>query len=170
MNDNRHNGGEQAAKPPFADMWEQRIAEAMADLEATQASVAKAEEELKHTFVTVRSEDRAVEVTVGAQGELTGLQFLDGKYRNMDAAELAASVLESASEARLQISRKVVQAFKPFTEPRMSVPGMKGLDIDWEKIFGPGVLDDPDGVTRRPGGHHLQDEINEESEDDQNHG
>ena len=80
----------------FVSSREQRITDAMAHLEATEAAVAKAEAELREKSVTMRSPDRSVEVTVGHQGELVGLRFLEGKYRTMAAAELAAVVLETA--------------------------------------------------------------------------
>lgn len=156
---------------PFTASVEQRLAEAMAELEATQAGVAKAEAELREASVTVRSKDRAVEVTVGHQGELIGLRFLDGKYRTMAAAELAGAVLESATRARTLMSRRVMETFEPFTRPSANVPELPGVDIDWAKIFGPAVLDDPHaGPSRQQGARGLRDEINEDAEDEQRHG
>jgi hypothetical protein len=40
---------------------------------------------------------------VGPQGELTGIEFLENKYRDMSPQELAASVLEAASAARVKL-------------------------------------------------------------------
>src|SRR4051794_8377132 len=87
---------------------EQRLAQAMAELEATEAAVARAEQELSSATCTVRSPDRAVEVTVSSQGDLTALKFLDGKYRTMAASQLAACVLEAAQEARALMARRVM--------------------------------------------------------------
>ncbi|MGO4752308.1 YbaB/EbfC family DNA-binding protein, partial [Streptomyces sp. 2MCAF27] len=58
---------------PYAE----RIHQARAHLEATRAAIARAEQDLEGTNVTARSRDRAVEVTIGPQGELSGLTFLD---------------------------------------------------------------------------------------------
>ncbi|MEU5093235.1 YbaB/EbfC family nucleoid-associated protein [Streptomyces sp. NPDC020996] len=138
----------------------------MAELEATQEAVARAEAELREASCTVRSRDRAVEVTVGHQGELTALRFLDGKYRNMTAGELAGSVLEAAERARTQMARQVMETFEPFTRPSDAVPEMTGVDVDWRAIFGPSVLDDG---TERPGhraSDRLRDEIHEDAEDE----
>jgi DNA-binding protein YbaB len=155
---------------PFTASVEQRLAEAMAELEATQAGVAKAEAELRNASVTVRSKDRAVEVTVGHQGELTGLRFLEGKYRTMAAAELAGAVLDSVTQARTLMSRRVMETFEPFTRPSTQVPELTGVDIDWGKIFGPAVLEDPHAAPARPNARRLRDEISEDAEDEQRHG
>ncbi|MFE6904681.1 YbaB/EbfC family nucleoid-associated protein [Streptomyces sp. NPDC057717] len=146
----------------------EKLAQAMAELEATQAGVAEAEKELRHVSITVRSKDRAVEATVGAQGELTALRFLDNKYRTMAASELAASVLESVGQAKTQMARRVMETFKPFTEPSTAAPELTGVDIDWAKIFGQDVLEDPQDprpATRRRRGRRLRDEINEDTEE-----
>ncbi|MFJ9031026.1 YbaB/EbfC family nucleoid-associated protein [Streptomyces sp. NPDC102274] len=148
--------GDAEAISPSLSIGE-KLAEAMAELEAIQAGVAEAEKELREASVTVRSKDRAVEVTVGPQGELVTLRFLDNKYRTMAASELAASVLESVGQAKTQMARRVMEVFKPFTEPSTTVTGLTGVDVDWEKILGPDVLEDPQTVTRRRRGRRQHD-------------
>ncbi|WP_072489028.1 YbaB/EbfC family nucleoid-associated protein (plasmid) [Streptomyces atratus] len=138
----------------------------MAELEATQEGVARAEAELRDASFTARSRDRAVEVTVNHQGELTALRFLDGKYRTMSAGELAASVLESAERARTQMSRHVVEMFEPFTRSSTAVPELSGVDINWADVFGPAVLKTHDGPGSKSGSR-LRDEIDEDPEDNQ---
>ncbi|MFI1401007.1 YbaB/EbfC family nucleoid-associated protein [Streptomyces sp. NPDC020681] len=141
---------------------EKRFADARKELEKAEAAVAKAEAELRASTVVLRSRDRAVEVTVGPQGELAGLRFLDDRYRTMHASQLAASVLEAAGEARAQMSRRVMETFQPLLAGSPAVPEIAGTQIDWENIFG--------GIDLRPeakasGGDRLRDEINEGEED-----
>ncbi|GAA3014568.1 YbaB/EbfC DNA-binding family protein [Streptomyces sp. KhCrAH-43] len=143
---------------------EQRLARAMAELEETEAAVARAESELAHAEATVRSADRSVEVTVSAQGDMTALTFLDDKYRTMPAGQLAASVLEAAQEARARMARRVMSTFEPFTHANAEAPELTGFDVDWNKIFGPGVLEGPK-ADRRRGSGRLRDEISEDPED-----
>ncbi|MEV6160702.1 YbaB/EbfC family nucleoid-associated protein [Streptomyces sp. NPDC052052] len=150
---------------PYARSVEARLAAAMAELEATEKGVARAEAELRGATRTVRSDDRSVEVTVGAQGELTGLRFLDQKYRTMAPDELAGSVLEAFERARTEIARQVMETLEPFTKPSTTVPELTGVDIDWAKIFGPEVLQDPDNrAPQGSGSHRLRDEIDEDEE------
>ncbi|MFE3032385.1 YbaB/EbfC family nucleoid-associated protein [Streptomyces canus] len=151
--------------------YEQRLAEAMAELDATRAAVARAEAELAEVAVTVRSKDRSVEVTVGPQGELTGLRFLEDRYRTMAAGQLAASVLEAAAEARGLMARQVMDLFQPFTLPSTRVPELTGVDVDWARIFGPDVLEDGparDAARRRR--DDIGDEITEDPEEEHRHG
>ncbi|MFC4034386.1 YbaB/EbfC family nucleoid-associated protein [Streptomyces polygonati] len=146
-----------------------RLAQAMAELEATEAAAAAAEEELRAATYTVRSRDRSVEVTLGPQGELAGLRFLDERHRTMSAAQLASAVLEAAAEARERMARRVMRVLDPLTRASPSVPELPGFSVDWTRIFGPGVLDEdgPDAAdggppARRPGGRRLRDEIHED--------
>ncbi|MEV0924775.1 YbaB/EbfC family nucleoid-associated protein [Streptomyces spongiicola] len=128
---------------------EKRLERAMAELRAAQEAVARTERELRQASFAVLSSDRAVRATVGPQGELTGIDFLEDKYRAMSPQELAASVLEAANAARLKMNRHVMQAMAPFTEPSSDVPELKGFELDWERVFGPGVLEGDD-VPARP--------------------
>ncbi|MFB7054889.1 YbaB/EbfC family nucleoid-associated protein [Streptomyces vinaceus] len=152
---------------------EQRIAQAMAELEAVQAAVARAEAELGDASVTVRSKDRSVEVTVGPQGELASLRFLGSAYRTMEGAVLAAAVMEAAGEARTRMARQVKDTLEPLTRASSVVPELPGIEVDWGKIFGPDVLGEEDGeddgsaaARRRRGGRRLRDEIDEDPEGD----
>ncbi|MFE7443624.1 YbaB/EbfC family nucleoid-associated protein [Streptomyces chartreusis] len=128
---------------------EKRLEKAMAELQAAQEAVARTERELRQASFAVLSSDRAVRATVGPQGELSGIEFLENKYRDMSPQELAASVLEAANAARLKMNRHVMKAMAPFTEPSRNVPELKGFELDWERIFGPEVLRDDDEDTGR---------------------
>ena len=153
---------------------ERKLAEAMAELTAVQEAVARAESELSRATATVRSRDRVVEITVGPQGELTGLRFLDGKYRSMPGPQLASSILEAVQEGRAQMARKVMDTFAPLTERQgagagvsgvSGASGASGIDIDWERMFGSAL--DPEGGSGygRPSRDRLRDEIHEDPDD-----
>ncbi|MGW0855107.1 YbaB/EbfC family nucleoid-associated protein [Streptomyces sp. NPDC002690] len=153
------------ASNPYTEALSQRLAETLAELDTVTAGLTDAKEELREATYVVRSRDRVVEATVGSQGQLTDLRFLDNKYRSMSSTELAASVLEAASQARDAMSRHVMRTMQPFTEPRLGMSPMKGFDIDWADIFGPGVLEEPAETPARRGRQSLRDEIHEDGED-----
>jgi hypothetical protein len=142
---------------------QERAARAMDHLKAAEESVASARAELDATSVTARSADRSVRASVGAQGELTGLEFLDGKYRTMAAAQLSAAVLEAANTARAEMTRRVVDTLEPLT--RMiawgAAPERKG--VDWESIFG-SLLRETSGTKEPTAMSRLRDEIVEDDE------
>ncbi|MFD7807819.1 YbaB/EbfC family nucleoid-associated protein [Streptomyces cellulosae] len=146
---------------------EQRLERAMAELRSAQEAVERTERELRQASFAVLSSDRAVRATVGPQGELTGIEFLENKYRSMSPQELAASVLEAASAAQLKMNRHVMKAMAPFTEPSSEVPELKGFELDWERIFGPGVLEKDEEDTGRADGAvpGWRDALGEDGED-----
>ncbi|MFJ3492509.1 YbaB/EbfC family nucleoid-associated protein [Streptomyces sp. NPDC086091] len=149
---------------------EQRIAKAMAELESVQAAVAQAEERLAGASATVRSRDRAVEVTVGAAGELTGLKFLDNKYRSMNASQLAQSVMEAVGRGRAQMAQEVMDTFGPLTAPSTELPELRGIDIDWDRIFGSALGGEPGGGHGGRTRSRLRDEIHEDGDDPHDRG
>lgn len=142
---------------------QERIAQAMAELQATQAAVARAEADLRQASATVRSSDRVVEATVGAQGELTGLKFLDNKHQNMTGPQLASSILEAVQQGRAQMARRVMDTFEPFTQPGPEGSARRGIDLDWNRIFG-SALDGDQARSRRSSRDRLRDEIDEDSQ------
>lgn len=148
---------------------EDRLAKARAHLEETQQAVARAQEQLSTAQATVRSRDRSVEVTVSAQGQLSEVKFLDGKYRTMGAAQLSASVMEAARQAQAEMAQTVLDAFQPLSErPRSLRPHIEGSGVDWDNIFGP-LLDTVErgSAARRGASDKLRDEITEDTEDTQ---
>ncbi|MEW2396088.1 YbaB/EbfC family nucleoid-associated protein [Streptomyces sp. NPDC046862] len=150
----------------MTESMQERLDRARAHLEQTQKAVADAKAHLSTASATVRSRDRSVEVTVNAQGHLGEVKFLDGKYRNMGATQLAASVLEASREAHAQMARTVMDAFRPFSDtPRDLLPRSEGVDTDWEGIFGPLMDTVRRGAAARGGASdHLRDEITEDPE------
>lgn len=149
---------------PVDEPIEQRIAKARKQLEATKAAVARAEQSLRDTTETVRSRDRAVEATVGPQGELTGLKFLDNKHLSMTGPQLAASVMEAAQEGRRKVAQRVMDTFEPLTRPNPDLPGGRGIQVDWDRIFG-SALNGGKRRNGRPADAGLRDEIHEDTDD-----
>ncbi|MEW1724890.1 YbaB/EbfC family nucleoid-associated protein [Streptomyces sp. NPDC093109] len=145
---------------------QERLDRARAHLEQTQKAVADAKAHLSNASATARSKDRSVEVTVNAQGQLSEVKFLDGKYRTMGAMQLAASVLEASRQAHAQMARTVMDAFRPVSDtPKDLLPRSEGVDMDWEGVFGP-LMDTVKRAAAERGGasDHLRDEITEDAE------
>lgn len=149
----------------MSESIEDQIAEAMANLKATEAAVARAEAEMRTATVTEVSRDHSVEVTVGAQGHLTDLKFLNNKYRTMGAAQLAQTIVETAGRARTQMVHRVMEAFQPVSEVAGAVPGVEGGHFNWEHLIAP-----LGGGAEAPRGNHtssdrLRDEITEAADE-----
>ncbi|UNS99673.1 YbaB/EbfC family nucleoid-associated protein [Streptomyces tubbatahanensis] len=148
----------------MSEPLQERIAHAMAELEATRAAVSRAQADLSQAAATVRSKDRVVEATVGSQGELTGLKFLDNKHQSMTGPQLAASVMEAVQQGRSQMAHRVMETFAPFTQPGPEGSVRRGLDIDWNSIFGSALSGEGRTGSGRSGRNRLRDEIAEDDE------
>ncbi|MGW1561929.1 YbaB/EbfC family nucleoid-associated protein [Streptomyces sp. NPDC002144] len=148
----------------MSESIDDRVSEAMAHLKATQEAVAKATSELNAAAMTAHSADRAVRVTVGGKGELTSLEFLDGKYRAMAASQLSASVLDAVNQARAAMARRVVDTLDPLT--RMTPRGMapERMGVDWSSIFG-SLLSENSVEKGSSAMDRLRDEIHEDEEE-----
>ncbi|MEV0490194.1 YbaB/EbfC family nucleoid-associated protein [Streptomyces atratus] len=148
---------------------EERLAMAIADLDASERAAAQAQEQVRGMRVSATSKDRCVEVTVAGTGEMASIRFLESRYRSMAAAQLAASVMEAFDKARSLASRDVTEAVKPLTDsvnalssmPGMpELPGIPGTQADWGALIGqflgPAAPPEPEGAAGGPGGRRRQ--------------
>ncbi|MGW4551334.1 YbaB/EbfC family nucleoid-associated protein [Streptomyces violaceorubidus] len=152
------------AANPYTESLNARLAETLSALESVTSDMARAKAELSEATRVARSPDRSVEATVGPQGQLLDLRFLDNKYRTMSSTELASSVLEAVSQARDAMSRQVMETMAPFTQPLPGMADVGGMDIDWADLFGSGVSDEQETGARK-GNARLRDEIDEDGEE-----
>ncbi|MFE7810859.1 YbaB/EbfC family nucleoid-associated protein [Streptomyces sp. NPDC057433] len=149
----------------MSQSMEDRVAQAMAHLKAAEEAAASARAELDAASVTARSADRSVRVSVGAKGELTSLEFLDGKYRTMAAPQLSAAVLEAANAARAEMARRVVETLDPLTRMTSRGAAPERMGVDWESVFG-SLLSETSVTKGRPTAmSRLRDEIVEDEEE-----
>ncbi|MFK4103136.1 YbaB/EbfC family nucleoid-associated protein [Streptomyces sp. NPDC019531] len=147
------------------DSMEQRLADAMARIKATEEAVAKAESELRQATVTARSADRTVQVTVGPQGALVGLDFLDAKYKRMAAAQLSSTILQTVEKARGEMAQRVVDTFEPLTKAVDGESVSEHTGVDWERIFGSFPGGTEQGEQPKTAKDRLRDEIHEDGEE-----
>ncbi|SFF47527.1 YbaB/EbfC DNA-binding family protein [Actinacidiphila alni] len=132
---------------------ELRLQQAMEDFEKQRAELERVRDEISTLKVTVRSKDRVVEVTVGAQGEPTAMRFLNNKHQKMTGQELAASVLEALALARGEIGGIARSRFDAAASGGIGVAGSGLRDLDLERLLEPlttgGPLGAPTGGVGR---------------------
>lgn len=143
---------------------QERIAQAKAELEATQAAVARLQADLGHASTMVRSSDRVVEVTIGAQGELTALKFPDNRHQSMTGPQLASSIMEAVQQGRARMAGQVMDAFAPFMQPGPEGSIRRGLDLDWDRVFGSALNGGDRSASGRSGRDRLRDEIDDDTD------
>jgi DNA-binding protein YbaB len=140
-----------------------RIAEQRERLAAAKAGVARARTELDEASTTARSKDRSVEVTVGSQGELKRVKFLEEKYRTMEPGELSAAIVEAANKGRAVMADRVRETFSSIAPARSADSDVPGFSLDWEQLFG--TAPKTDGRRSGRPAAALHDEIVEDDGD-----
>ncbi|MER5888284.1 YbaB/EbfC family nucleoid-associated protein [Streptomyces sp. NPDC001941] len=149
---------------------EERLAEALAEFEESRARLAEAAQAAARVSATVTAKDRSVEVTMGAQGELTRIRFPSDAYRGMPPAQLAGVLTSTINEARARAAEQLAEIYRPFGAlPRLSDDAEGGVtELDWKEMFAPfreeGILTPPAEAPRGSSGA-LLDELVEESEE-----
>jgi DNA-binding protein YbaB len=146
----------------LSDSLEDRIARTTAKVEQLEKDVAAAQAQLESTRHTAHSSDRSVQVTVNGRGEMAAVEFLDGRYRTMAAAQLSAAVLEAITAARAAMARAAVETLDPVTRRAPAGSPRQVRGVDWSQVFGSLLADDSRQQPRRPSRFH--DEIHEDEE------
>ncbi|MGC0379698.1 YbaB/EbfC family nucleoid-associated protein [Streptomyces sp. SAI-229] len=131
---------------------EHELQEALSEFARHRDALLQAQQDMAALSVTVRSKDRAVEVTVGAGGELTALRFLNDKHKQMSGQKLAAAVLEAITAARTEMVARATERFDSVAGigSGLATSGLEDLDLDG-MLKSLGVEVPTDGGTRSGG-------------------
>ncbi|MFD7474543.1 YbaB/EbfC family nucleoid-associated protein [Streptomyces sp. NPDC059837] len=97
-----------------------------------QESLAKARQELTELSVTMRSKDRAVDMTVGPQGEPTTWRFLNSGHQAMSGQAPAVGVPEARATGRHEVTLRETTRFEELTGTGLGLTrsGLKDLQLD----------------------------------------
>lgn len=128
-----------------------QLDQVMAEFELKRQALIRARDEITAVEVTVTSRDRAIEVTLGADGSPKALRFVDNRHKSMSGQELAAGVLEVFRVAREELAVRVQAGFDKATEAagiggRRAGDRLDGLGLD--QLLDP--LQAPGGPLHRP--------------------
>ncbi|MEV4759505.1 YbaB/EbfC family nucleoid-associated protein [Micromonospora sp. NPDC049559] len=111
---------------------ENRIEQAMAEFERHKASVADFEARVADSRTTVTTKNRALSVTVNAQGELVEVKFPTGAYRTMAPAELAGLLVDAVRDAQLQARQQAAQLLQALLPAGVPVLDMLTGPVDFD--------------------------------------
>ncbi|MCX5355745.1 YbaB/EbfC family nucleoid-associated protein [Streptomyces mirabilis] len=142
------------------ETFEQHIQQALSEFTQHREALARVRGEMASLSATVRSKDRAVEVTVGAQGEVTGLRFLNNRHQAMSGQKLAASVLDALMQARQDVLSRATTLFGSVSGIGSGIVGADPEEFDLDRLLdaaGATARPDPDKVApaaHRSGGSH----------------
>ncbi|MBA8826907.1 hypothetical protein FHX42_004286 [Saccharopolyspora lacisalsi] len=134
-----------------------RTEELLADYRSSRERLATVHQELDGISESARSGDRAVVVTVGSQGRLCELTIAEDAYQRYRPAELAATIVELATQAATGVTERAGDVLSPFlptgTDPRAVLEGRADLDAECPRDRAVAARDD-NGV----GATELEDE------------
>ncbi|MCX4409503.1 MULTISPECIES: hypothetical protein [unclassified Streptomyces] len=91
-----------------------------------------ARQELTELSVTMRSKDRAVDMTVGPQGEPTTWRFLNSGHQAMSGQAPAVGVPEARATGRHEVTLRETTRFEELTGTGLGLTrsGLKDLQLD----------------------------------------
>jgi hypothetical protein len=99
----------------MATSFEEQVAQSVAKLREHQEQVSKVRRGLAKASESARSRDRSITAIVGGEGQLLEFRFHSEEFRTMPAAELSATLVQLANEARQKMARRVAESFEPLT-------------------------------------------------------
>lgn len=101
------------------------VDELVAEYHRVREGARELQRRLAELSATASSARQTVVVTVGPQGELTGLEFPSGAHKRLPPKELADLVVATAAEARTRVLGRAADLM------RESMPeAMTGVDVD----------------------------------------
>ena len=119
--------------------YQQMIDELTAEFHERRAKTAELHRKMKEITATATASRSTVKVSVGAQGEIRGIEFPTGAYKRMTPTELSTALLETIAEAK----QKALTMLRELIEPEMPEGSSGLLDVVTGKRELPDAL--PDG-------------------------
>jgi YbaB/EbfC DNA-binding family len=96
-------------------VFDEELDRLLQEYRAARARAGELQRQMREISASAVAPRQTVKVTVGVQGELTGLEFPTGGYRRMAPNELAEAILGAAREA----GAKARQALAELAVPRL---------------------------------------------------
>ena len=128
--------------------YDQQIEELLAQYGEQRERTVEARRQINEVSATATAPRQAVKVTVGAQGQVTALEFPTGAYRNMAPVELSKAIIDAIEQARGQALAKAMEvagAGFPGLPEGVSLADLLQGKFD-PRAFLPEELDLPDEV------------------------
>ncbi|WP_260193987.1 YbaB/EbfC family nucleoid-associated protein [Actinophytocola gossypii] len=137
-----------------------QVDELLADYRRSREQLGAVHRALAAVSASVTSEDRLVTVTVGAQGQLTGLVIVESAYRTLRPHELAARIVELTAAAAAKVTRAAGEVLAPVlprgTDPEALLRGTADLTRSEVKPAARNAVDSDETFENlswiRPGG------------------
>ncbi|MDC2959595.1 MULTISPECIES: YbaB/EbfC family nucleoid-associated protein [Streptomyces] len=115
--------------------YDQQIEDLLAQYRRQRDAAAETRRRINETTATVTAPRQTVKITVGAQGEVTAVEFPTGAYRRMAPRELADVLLTTLQQARAEALRSVAGVLADGLPPGVTVPDLLQGRIDPDAVL-----------------------------------
>jgi DNA-binding protein YbaB len=102
--------------------FEHELEGLMEEYRKRRARTAELQRSIREISATATTPRQTIKVTVGAQGDLTGIEFVTGAYKRMAPNELSEAILGAVAEAKV----KATDALRELMQPELPA----GLNFD----------------------------------------
>ncbi|MFJ5639730.1 MULTISPECIES: YbaB/EbfC family nucleoid-associated protein [unclassified Streptomyces] len=114
----------------MSSRYDQEIEELLAQYRRQRDEAVETRRRINETTSTATAPRQAVKVTVGAQGQVTALEFPTGAYRRMPPKELADLLLTTIQQARAEALKKVDEIVSEQLPAGLSLSSMLQGQVD----------------------------------------
>ncbi|MCG7202650.1 YbaB/EbfC family nucleoid-associated protein [Streptomyces arenae] len=110
--------------------YDQQIEDLLEQYRRQRDEAAETRRRINETTATVTAPRQTVKITVGAQGEVTAIEFPTGAYRRMAPKELADVLLTTLRQARAEALEGVAGVLAEQLPPGVTVPDLLQGRVD----------------------------------------
>ncbi|MER7645354.1 YbaB/EbfC family nucleoid-associated protein [Streptomyces sp. NPDC126522] len=110
--------------------YDQQIEDLLDQYRRQRDEAAETRRRINETTSTVTAPRQTVKITVGAQGEVTAIEFPTGAYRRMAPKELADVLLTTLRQARAEALERVAGVLADRLPPGVTVPDLLQGRVD----------------------------------------
>ncbi|MGW3121593.1 YbaB/EbfC family nucleoid-associated protein [Streptomyces sp. NPDC001107] len=110
--------------------YDQQIEDLLAQYRRQREEAAEIRRRINGTTSTVTAPRQTVKITVGAQGDVTAIEFPTGAYRRMPPKELADVLLATLRQARAEALEATAAVLAGQLPPGVTVPDLLQGRVD----------------------------------------
>ncbi|MEW2545796.1 YbaB/EbfC family nucleoid-associated protein [Streptomyces sp. NPDC047002] len=110
--------------------YDQPIEDLLAQYRAQREAAVETRRRINETTGTATAPRQTVKVTVGAQGEVTAIEFPTSAYRRLPPKELAEVLMTTIAQARADAMEKVGDLMSDQLPPGVTMGGLLKGEVD----------------------------------------
>lgn len=119
----------------MTSQYDEAVEQLMADYHRQLDQLAEHQRKMSEVTATATSPRKQVSVTLGAQGQMVDLRFMNDAYRDMAPMELSNLIAETFNAARAQVMKQQRELMMANAPAGMDLSKMFGDNADLGKVL-----------------------------------